>query len=249
MAVRPQTQVALVVITAAAQLLSAFNLQTCKDFTRIDRRKFRIGFAEGLRNSFVFLNHRAASGVHQAAARFQHAGGTLQDGGLRHGHLLDQCQTLTPFQIRVAPQRPQTRARRIHQHAVNFAGQTLDAVVTLIAKLANGKDLPSWVQFDARAGTFQLSPPTGFNDELQVKVVARDSEGREASSIFKFTVGEGKGKANTSSRSSLSEQIRLAAKRSAPWLELVRQQDSKAPADKLPPAQVQAVARQMQARG
>jgi hypothetical protein len=126
-----------------------------------------------------------------------------------------------------------------------FVHTKADAVITIVAKLANGEDLPAWVQFDARSGSFKLDPPQGFNEELQIKVIARDSEGREASSIFKFTVG--KGKANTSSRSSLSEQIRLAAKRSTPWLDLVQSPSHKAGADKLLPAREQAVARQAQA--
>jgi hypothetical protein len=101
-----------------------------------------------------------------------------------------------------------------------FVHTQADAVITIVAKLANGMDLPAWIQFDARSGTFRLDPPPGFNEELQVKVIARDNEGREASSIFKFSVG--KGKVNLQNRSSLSEQIRLAAKRSAPWLDRVQ---------------------------
>jgi hypothetical protein len=128
-----------------------------------------------------------------------------------------------------------------------FVHTRADAVVTIVAKLANGENLPAWVQFDARSGTFKLNPPEGFNEELQIKVIARDSEGREASSIFKFSVGEGKGKASTSSRSSLSEQIRLAAKRSAPWLGQL--QSSPSPVEKLTPAREQAQARQLQAHG
>jgi hypothetical protein len=62
-------------------------------------------------------------------------------------------------------------------------------------------------------------------------------------------VGEGKNKASTSSRSSLSEQIRLAAKRTTPWLNLVQAKGSQVDADKLQPTRVQTVARQMQARG
>ncbi|MEI8168094.1 MAG: tandem-95 repeat protein, partial [Rhodoferax sp.] len=127
-----------------------------------------------------------------------------------------------------------------------FVHTKADSVVTIFAKLANGDDLPAWVQFDARSGTFKLDPPAGFNEELQIKVIARDNEGREATSLFKFSVG--KGKASTSSRSSLSEQIRLASTRSTPWLDLVQAKSNKADADKLPVTRLQAVARQMQAR-
>ena len=128
-----------------------------------------------------------------------------------------------------------------------FVHTKADAVISIVAKLANGEDLPAWVQFDARSGTFKLDPPAGFNEELQIKVIARDSEGREASAIFKFSVG--KGIVNTSSRSSLSEQIRLAAKRSTPWLDLVQAPSYKAGTAKVLPVRDHAVVRQAQARG
>jgi hypothetical protein len=103
-----------------------------------------------------------------------------------------------------------------------------DAVVTVTAKLADGQDLPAWVQFDGRSGTFKIDPPVNFNDELQIKVTGRDNEGREAVSIFKFHVGDTKVNGKTSGRSSFSEQIAVAGKRGMPWLEQVRARDSKA---------------------
>ena len=106
-----------------------------------------------------------------------------------------------------------------------FVHTKADAKVTVVAKLADGQDLPTWVQFDARSGTFQIVPPPGFNGELLIKVTATDDEGREASTIFKLTVGEGKPKAL--GRNGLSEQIKLAAQKSSPWGELVRMQDAK----------------------
>ena len=111
-----------------------------------------------------------------------------------------------------------------------FAHTKADVTVTVVAKLADGQDLPTWVQFDARSGTFQMVPPPGFNAELQIKVTANDAEGREASAIFKLTVGEGKPK--PVGRNGLSEQIRLAAQRPSPLGELVRMQDAKANAEK-----------------
>jgi hypothetical protein len=105
-----------------------------------------------------------------------------------------------------------------------FAHTQSDAVIMMSASQANGRPLPTWVQFDARTGVFRAIPPPGLTGELQIKIVARDSEGREAVSIFKFSVG--KGTVRTSGRSSLSEQIRLSAKRSAPWLERVQLQSS-----------------------
>lgn len=111
-----------------------------------------------------------------------------------------------------------------------FAHTKADATVTIVAKLANGENLPIWVEFDARSGTFQMSPPPGLNDDIQIKVTASDSEGREATVIFKLTVGSGKSK--LLSRQGLSEQIMLAAKRSSPWAELVSRHDGKAIADR-----------------
>ena len=112
-----------------------------------------------------------------------------------------------------------------------FVHTKADATVTISAKLADGRDLPGWVQFDARSGTFQLNPPVGFDEELQIKVLARDSEGREVTAIFKLTVGEGKPK--PLGRTGLSEQIMLAAKRSSPWLDAWRPQDGKPALDKM----------------
>lgn len=113
-----------------------------------------------------------------------------------------------------------------------FVHAKADATVTITAKLADGRDLPEWVQFDARSGTFQLNPPAGFDEELQIKVLARDSEGREATAIFKLTVGEGKPK--PLGRMGLSEQIMLAAKRSSPWVDGLRPQEGKSAPDKTP---------------
>ena len=114
--------------------------------------------------------------------------------------------------------------------ADTFTHTKSDATVTIVAKLADGRDLPTWMQFDARSGTFQMVPPPGFNDEMQIKVTATDNEGREANAIFKLTVGEGKPK--PLGRNSLSEQIKLAAQKSTLWGELVRLQDVKASAEK-----------------
>lgn len=123
-----------------------------------------------------------------------------------------------------------------------FAHTKADATVTVVAKLANGQDLPTWVEFDARSGTFQMSPPSGLNDDIQIKVTASDSEGREATVIFKLTVGEGKSKIQ--GRNGLSEQIKLAAQRPSPWAEIVRAQDGKAQTEKQQVGRAPAVVRQ-----
>jgi hypothetical protein len=123
-----------------------------------------------------------------------------------------------------------------------FAHTKPDATVVLTAKLVDGQDLPAWIRFDPRSGTFQINPPPGLVEELRINVTARDGEGREASSIFRFFIGDGKAK--PTGRPSLSEQINLAVKRNNPWLEAVRQQDSlrkmdRPSAEKLPVEKMQ----------
>jgi hypothetical protein len=41
--------------------------------------------------------------------------------------------------------------------------------------------LPSWVRFDPVTGTFRGTPPSNSPAELRLKVIARDSQGNEAS--------------------------------------------------------------------
>lgn len=107
-----------------------------------------------------------------------------------------------------------------------------EATVDLEAKMADGSDLPKWLQFDARSGTFQLRPPDGLRGELKIKIIARDSQGNEAISIFRLFVGEPKQK--TSGRDSMSEQIRMAANKiSSPWSDWARTQDARLQAQRV----------------
>jgi hypothetical protein len=101
-----------------------------------------------------------------------------------------------------------------------FAHTRADAVVTVEARQTNGQPLPPWVQFDAQAGTFTVSPPPAVSgQQLEIRITARDNEGREAAAVFKFNVGEGTPAqpqapaqpVGPQGRSSLSDQIRLAA--------------------------------------
>jgi uncharacterized delta-60 repeat protein len=99
-----------------------------------------------------------------------------------------------------------------------------EATVLLDAKLLDGTKLPEWMQFDSRTGNFRLAPPKGFTGEFQVKITARDNQGHEAVSTFRLFVGDAKHKG--SGRHSMSEQIKLAAKRSSPWGDIARAQDA-----------------------
>ncbi len=91
-----------------------------------------------------------------------------------------------------------------------------DAVIKLESKLADDRPLPPWVRFDPANGTFEVNPPPGFTGRLDVKVAARDDEGREAVAIFRMFVGEQAAPApppGPQSRDSFSEKLKVASKR------------------------------------
>ncbi|PAU61717.1 VCBS domain-containing protein, partial [Pseudomonas indica] len=91
-----------------------------------------------------------------------------------------------------------------------FAHTDPNERILLSATLANGQRLPAWVRFDPRSGKFELVAPAGYRGELNIKVVARDSQGREASALFRFNVGDHRAAA-AGSRGGLSDQLRQAA--------------------------------------
>jgi hypothetical protein len=115
-----------------------------------------------------------------------------------------------------------------------FAHTNTAVQLSLSARQANGNPLPPWLTFNPLQGTFQAIPPAGFQGQLEIAVTARDPEGREVTAIFKFNVGlgvvapassgqapaaapqEGEPNPPTASpqgRSSLTDQIRQAARR------------------------------------
>ena len=57
-------------------------------------------------------------------------------------------------------------------------------VLQLSARLAGGKPLPRWVQFDAQRRTFLGTCPAGYCEEVAIEVVASDVDGTQAASIF-----------------------------------------------------------------
>ncbi|MFV9657656.1 VCBS domain-containing protein [Pseudomonas sp. NY15366] len=123
-----------------------------------------------------------------------------------------------------------------------FAHSDPNERILLSASQANGRPLPDWMRFDPQSGKFELTTPGGYRGELIIKVVARDSQGREASTLFRFTVGEQRSGENNG-RAGLSELLRKAAtKQPAQDLEqalAATQKDTGAPA----PANAQAEAR------
>ena len=99
-----------------------------------------------------------------------------------------------------------------------FACTQGSAGVQLLALLADGRKLPDWIVFDSKRGVFTVKPPLGQKGDLAIRLVARDSQGREASTLFRLRVGEKYAQARTSDapekigRSCLTDKIRLASK-------------------------------------
>jgi hypothetical protein len=65
-----------------------------------------------------------------------------------------------------------------------FAHTDPTAIVHLDARLINGSPLPSWLKFEGLRGTFSGVPPEGLGGSLEIEVIARDTEGREARASF-----------------------------------------------------------------
>ena len=71
-----------------------------------------------------------------------------------------------------------------------FAHTDPNAIVLLEARLASGSPLPSWLSFDGVSGQFSGTPPEGMREAIDLEVIAKDTEGREARAIFRLVVGE-----------------------------------------------------------
>jgi hypothetical protein len=102
----------------------------------------------------------------------------------------------------------------------SFAHTHSDAQVTLYATLADGSPLPSWINLNSRSGVFELVPPPKVQGELVIQLVVRDTDGREATTVFRIQVGErtrtlSDGAAG-SGRIGLSEQLREATRPRSP---------------------------------
>ena len=98
-----------------------------------------------------------------------------------------------------------------------FAHTQPKEVVRLAATLQDGRPLPAWVQFNAQTGQFSGEVPSGTTGELRIKVIARDMQGREATSLFRVNIGavgtkegvlEKDGNKAPQGKSSLSDQLR-----------------------------------------
>jgi hypothetical protein len=98
-----------------------------------------------------------------------------------------------------------------------FAQSGSNANVELTAQSADGSPLPGWLRFDGRTARFEGTPPAGFEGTLNFKVIARDSQGRVATQVFKIVISKDGAKsswhgepAEPAGRAGLNEQLRNA---------------------------------------
>jgi len=66
------------------------------------------------------------------------------------------------------------------------------AKVKVEAKLADGRPLPDWLNFDPDSGRFTGKPPVGSGGYIDIKVTARDQNGNVVEAQFLFHVTESK---------------------------------------------------------
>ena len=72
-----------------------------------------------------------------------------------------------------------------------FVHTVTTETVVLNAALADGRPLPAWLTFDGKSGKFIGQPPADLTQDLAIRISARDSQGREASTMFRIKVGNG----------------------------------------------------------
>ena len=97
-----------------------------------------------------------------------------------------------------------------------FGHTNTAAIVQLEASLSDGSPLPEWMDFDSTSGTFSGRPPGNAERLIEVKVTARDDQGREVSSSFKMQVDGARaaapaGKGETSGKGEPSDDSAEAA--------------------------------------
>ncbi|GAA5316944.1 MAG: hypothetical protein AseanaTS_21480 [Candidatus Pelagadaptatus aseana] len=59
-----------------------------------------------------------------------------------------------------------------------------DALISYSASMADGSELPEWLEFDPQSGEFTGTPPEDFIGELMIKVIARDESGQQVETLI-----------------------------------------------------------------
>jgi uncharacterized repeat protein (TIGR01451 family) len=68
---------------------------------------------------------------------------------------------------------------------------TADLDYTLSAVMVDGSELPAWLVFDAEKGEFRGIVPEGYEGILEIRVIARDSSGRQVETEVRIEVKKG----------------------------------------------------------
>lgn len=105
---------------------------------------------------------------------------------------------------------PATRQLNVQVPADAFIHTNANETVQLVAAQADGRPLPRWLRFDGKAGVFVGEPPQADEVDLRVKVVARDSAGREAVVMFRIKSGDSLGVAQRGLSAQLMRRDGLA---------------------------------------
>jgi hypothetical protein len=117
---------------------------------------------------------------HEAASHLRLTGGVLPpDAGGHRLFVYHGVADMRPFAEGSAVLRVPADA---------FAHTDPTAIVYLQARLANGAPLPGWLEFDGLRGLFSGTPPEGLEGNLEIEIVARDNEGREARTRFTLEI-------------------------------------------------------------
>ncbi|ACB35993.1 outer membrane adhesin like protein [Leptothrix cholodnii SP-6] len=101
---------------------------------------------------------------------------------------------------------PMNRLLIVQVPADAFVHTVLAETVTLSASRADGTPLPAWLSFDSRSGKFVGEPPAGQAQDLAIRITARDTQGREATTMFRVKVTEAAGN-GVSGRASFNQQL------------------------------------------
>ncbi|WP_448208324.1 putative Ig domain-containing protein [Azospirillum sp. sgz302134] len=106
--------------------------------------------------------------------------------------------------------------------AGTFQTSNPNARISLQATLSDGSPLPAWLKFDTANGTFNGNPPSEMKATFNIKVIARDDQGAQATTEFRVNIGN-----NASDKAAAEPAPRPANGANAPA-------DNRAPANDAP---------------
>jgi VCBS repeat-containing protein len=100
-----------------------------------------------------------------------------------------------------------------------FAHGVAGAQVGLQLRLADGRPLPAWLRLDPQTGVLEGTPPPGTQGALELRLTARDQQGRSVDVVFRLEIEAGPARPSAAAepqpgRAGLSAQLRAAAERS-----------------------------------